>query len=125
MRTAWLRPLILTVLAVFWIGTGLVTLISLLQAAEQLGLAGFGPVVSRAAVRTFAALGILLGLMVCVRRTAPVALWGMVLMSLAYVVAGTIWRRDLWQDPLGPLLKMLPVAGLALAALAMGKTREA
>ncbi len=119
MRTAWLLPLIRAVLAVFWIGTGVVGLASLLQAAEQLGLAGAGPVASRLAVQVTAIVGIALGLFVCIRRTTSWALWGMVLMSLIYVAAGTVWRRDLWLDPLGPLLKMLPVAALALAALAM------
>ncbi len=127
MRTAWLLPLTLAVLAVFWIGTGVVALVSLLQAAEQLGLAGVGPGASRVAVQVTAVVDIALGLLVCIRRTAPVALWGMVLMSLAHVAAGTLWRRDLWLDPFGPLLKMLPVAALAWAALAMlkGAGREA
>src|SRR5690242_17284190 len=121
MRTAWLLPLTLATLAIFWTLTGVVALASLLQAAEQLGLAGFGPGASRAAVEAFAAIDIGLGLMVCIRRTAPLALKGMALMALAYVVAGTVWRRDLWLDPLGPLLKMAPVGVLALAALAMLK----
>jgi hypothetical protein len=114
-------------LAVFWIGSGVINLISLVQAAEQLGLAGFGPSVSRAVVEAASAFDIAVGLLVCIRRTAPLALKGMVLFVLAYIVAGTIWRRDLWLDPLGPLLKMLPVGVLALAALAMLKSscREA
>ena len=124
MRNAWLPPLIVAVLAVFWIGTGGVALASLLQAAEQLGLAGLGPGASRIAVQVTAVVDIALGLLVCMRRTASLALWGMVLMSLLYIAAGTLWRRDLWLDPLGPLLKMLPVAALALAALAMLKGAE-
>jgi len=124
MRTGWLLPLILTVLAVFWIGTGVVAFVSLLQAAEQLGLAGFGPDASRTVVEAFASVDIALGLMVCWRRTAPIGLIGMALMSLVYILAGTIWRRDLWLDPLGPMLKMLPVLALALAALVMTSRRE-
>jgi hypothetical protein len=121
MRTAWLLSLTLAVLTVFWIGSGVINLISLTQAAEQLGLAGFGPSVSHAAVEAAAAFDIAVGVLVCIRRTAPLALKGMALFVLAYVIAGTIWRRDLWLDPLGPLLKMLPVGVLALAALAMLK----
>lgn len=127
MRTGRILPLVLAALAVFWIGTGVVALVSLLQAAEQLGLAGLGPAASRAAVEVFAALAIGLGLLVCIRRTRRWALRGMALASLAYILAGTLWRRDLWLDPLGPLLKMLLAAALALAALAMleGQGREA
>lgn len=121
MRPAWLLPLTLAALAIFWTGTGAIAFVSLLQAAEQLGLAGFSPAASRVTVEVFAVIDIGLGLMVLPRRTAPIALWGMALMSLAYAVAGTIWRLDLWLDPLGPLLKMLPAGVLALAALAMLK----
>lgn len=124
MRTGPLLPLILAALCLFWIGTGVVALVSLLQAAEQLGLAGFGPVASRAAVEAFAAVAIILGLMACAPKTAPLALKGMVAVSLAYIVAGTLWRRDLWLDPLGPLLKMAPIAALSLAALAMLENRK-
>jgi len=60
-----------------------------------------------------------LGLMVCFSRTAPLALKGMVLVTGAYVVGGTLWRRDLWFDPLGPLLKTLPGGVLALMTLAV------
>jgi hypothetical protein len=121
MRLARPLPLTLGALAVFWIGSGVINLISLVQAAEQLGLAGFAPDVSRGVVEMAAAVDIILGLLVCVRRTAPLALKGMAVFVLAYIVAGTIWRRDLWLDPLGPLLKMLPVGVLAFAALAMLK----
>jgi hypothetical protein len=121
MRTAWLLPLTMSALAAFWIGTGVVALVSLLQAAEQLGLAGVGPGASRVVVEVMAVIDIVLGVLVCVRRIRPTALWGMVLMSLIYIAAGTLWRRDLWLDPLGPLLKMLPVCVLALAALALLK----
>src|SRR4051812_17585326 len=109
MRTAWLLPLILTALAVFWIGTGVVGLVSLVQAAEQLGLAGFSPNTSRMAVEALAISGIALGMMVWWGRTTTVALVGMALVSLVYMIGGTVWRRDLWWDPLGPLLKMLPI----------------
>jgi hypothetical protein len=125
MRTAWLLRLILAILAVFWVGSGVTALVSLLQAAEQLGLAGFGPAASRIAVEVFAVISIALGLLVCWPRTAPLALKGMALMSVAYVLAGLVWRRDLWLDPLGPLLKMLPIFALALAALAMTRKRQA
>lgn len=87
------------VLAVFWIGTGIVALVSLLQAAEQLGLAGLGPHASRLAIEVTAVIDIALGLLVCIRRIAPLALWGTVLMSPVYIAAGTLWRRDLWLDP--------------------------
>lgn len=117
-RLYFLKPLAILILAVFWTLSGVIALVSLLQAAEQLGLGGFSPAASRATVEIGAAVDIALGLMVCVRRTAPLALKGMVLVSLAYLAGACLWRRDLWFDPLGPLLKVLPGAVLALMTLA-------
>jgi len=118
-----LKPLAILILAVFWTLSGVIALVSLLQAAEQLGLAGFSPAASRAVVEAGAAVDIALGLTVCHRRTAPLALKGMVLVSLAYLAGACIWRRDLWFDPLGPLLKVLPGAVLALMTLAVLEER--
>ena len=118
-----LKPLAILVLAAFWIGSGVIALVSLLQAAEQLGLAGFSPASARATVEIGAAIDIALGVLVGVRRTAPLALKGMVLVSLAYLAGACLWRRDLWLDPLGPLLKTLPGAILALVTLAVLEER--
>jgi hypothetical protein len=111
------------ILAAFWTLSGVIALVSLVQAAEQLGLAGFSPEAARATVEIGAAVDIALGLMVCVRRTAPLALKGMVLVSLAYLAGACFWRRDLWLDPLGPLLKVAPGAVLALMTLAVLEDR--
>jgi uncharacterized protein YbjT (DUF2867 family) len=116
-RLYFLKPLAILILAVFWILSGAIGLVSLDQAAEQLGLAGFSLDASRATVEVGAGVDIALGVLVCVRRTAPLALKGMVLVSLAYLAGACFWRRDLWLDPLGPLLKVLPGAVLALMTL--------
>jgi len=122
-RLYFLKPLAILILAMFWTLSGVIALVSLLQAAEQLGLAGFSPGAARMVVEAGAAVDIALGLMVCHRRTAPLALKGMVLVSLAYLLGACLWRRDLWLDPLGPLLKVLPGAVLALMTLAVLEER--
>jgi uncharacterized protein YbjT (DUF2867 family) len=122
-RLYFIKPLALVLLAIFWIGSGVIGLISLAQAAEQLGLAGFSAGAARGVVEAGAAVDIALGLMVCCRPTASFALKGMVAVTLAYVAGGTLWRPDLWFDPLGPLLKTIPAGVLALAALAMMDNR--
>jgi uncharacterized protein YbjT (DUF2867 family) len=122
-RLYFLKPMAILILAAFWTLSGVIALVSLVQAAEQLGLAGFSPEAARATVEIGAAVDIALGLMVCVRRTAPLALKGMVLVSLAYLAGACFWRRDLWLDPLGPLLKVAPGAVLALMTLAVLEDR--
>jgi DoxX-like family len=54
-----------------------------------------------------------------VRRTARPALLGALALSLAYLALGTILMPALWADPLGPLLKIAPIAVLHLIALAI------
>jgi uncharacterized protein YbjT (DUF2867 family) len=122
-RLYFLKPLAILVLAAFWTLSGVVGLVSLLQAAEQLGLAGFPLGAARATVEIGAAVDIALGLLVCFRPTARIALKGMVLVSLAYLSGACLWRRDLWLDPLGPLVKVAPSAVLALLTLAVLEDR--
>jgi hypothetical protein len=62
---------------------------------------------------------LLLASLVCFRRSAPTALRGMIVVTLAYLAAASVWAPTLWSDPLGPLVKSVPAAFLALAALAM------
>ena len=40
-------------------------------------------------------------------------------LSLFYALAGSALRPDLWGEPLGPLLKILPIFVLHLVALAI------
>ena len=43
----------------------------------------------------------------------------MVVVGLGYLVTGSVLRPDLWADPLGPLLKILPATMLAVVAAAL------
>lgn len=47
----------------------------------------------------------------------------MVAITAAYLAGATVWRPDLWADPLGPLVKVVPAALLAVVALAMLEER--
>lgn len=41
----------------------------------------------------------------------------MLVVTAGYLIGGALVRPDLWLDPMGPLLKSIPAAFLALAAL--------
>ena len=43
----------------------------------------------------------------------------MLFVTLAYLVAGTILTPQLWLDPLGPLLKIVPILIATLFTLAI------
>ena len=53
----------------------------------------------------------------------PAAAIGMIGVTAAYLLAGTLFTPDLWLDPLGPFVKTLPAAVLALVALAIRDAR--
>jgi hypothetical protein len=40
-------------------------------------------------------------------------------LSAFYLIAGSVLRPDLWNEPLGPLLKILPILVLHLVAMAI------
>ena len=50
---------------------------------------------------------------------ARAGLYAAATVSLVYIAAGTILLPRLWLDPLGPMLKVLPVLALTFVALAI------
>jgi uncharacterized protein YbjT (DUF2867 family) len=122
-RLYFLKPLSLVCLALFWAVSGLVGLFQRNEAAAPLVAAGVSPAAALILVTAGSLLDLVLAGLVAFRRSAPVGLWGMILVTPAYLLAATIWAPNLWADPLGPLVKALPAAVLALLALAMMEER--
>lgn len=117
-RLYLLKPVIIGMLALFWLASGVIALVRFDQSAAMLATAGLpGLAKSLTAITSIA--DILLGAGVLVRRFARPALIGMIVLSLGYLAGGTVLSPWLWADPLGPLLKVLPSIALALAALAI------
>lgn len=119
----FLKALALAVFALFWIGTGLVSLgpgweigVSLMRSTAAAPLAEIGVVAG-------ALTDITLGVALLFRRTTRLALYGTLLVSLFYAVTGTILAPELWRDPLGPMLKIWPIMVLNLIALAILRER--
>jgi uncharacterized protein YbjT (DUF2867 family) len=117
-RLYLLKPVVLAGLALFWVVSGLVGALRLAEGASVLEQAGFGPALARGAVLMGSAVDVALGLLLLHRRSARAALLGMMLVTAAYLLGASLWRPDLWLDPLGPLVKTLPAALLAATALA-------
>lgn len=119
----FLKPLVIAVLAMFWIGTGLISLgpgwhIGMLLMQEG-DAAAWGPLV----ITSGALIDIALGIGIAVRRTSRVALYAMLVVTVAYVIIGTALVPRLWIDPLGPMLKIWPILMLNLVALAILEDR--
>ncbi|MGK9055500.1 SDR family oxidoreductase [Neorhizobium petrolearium] len=119
----FLKPVIFVVLPLFWIATGIISL----TAGYDEGLT----LMNRADAGMFAApsvvagalADILIGATIALRRTSRLGLWGAVLLSLFYAAAGTVLLPELWNEPLGPLLKIWPILVLHLVALAILEER--
>ncbi len=118
-RLYFLRPVTLAVLASFWIMSGLIGMLEAPRAVQTLTVAGIAARPAQALVWLGSVLDISLGALICHRATARWALRGTLWLSGAYVLGATVWRADLWSDPLGPLLKIIPAALLACVALAI------
>jgi uncharacterized protein YbjT (DUF2867 family) len=98
-RLYFVKPLILATLAAFWILSGAIGFARAGEASQVLVQGGVDAGRALIMVWSGAAMDILLGLLVCARRTAAPALLGMLLVTMAYLAGATIWRPDLWADP--------------------------
>lgn len=122
-RLYLMMPIAIAVLSAFWLTSGLIGLLRLQEAATILVQGGFRPALAAMAVATGAVADVLLGLLVLFRPVTRTALAGMIAMTAVYLLAATVWFPDLWADPLGPLVKSIPAAFLALVAMQLVETR--
>ncbi len=117
-RLYLLKPILIAGLAFFWLLTGVIAL----TAGFEMGRAYLVPTlgeIAGPAVVAGAVLDILVGALMLFRRTARAALWAANAVSLAYLLAATFLIPDLWLDPLGALLKVLPLLLAQSVALAI------
>lgn len=122
-RMLLMMPILIATLSVFWGLSGLIGLARVSQAAEVLVQAGWAPILAAASVVFWALVDIAIGIGFAFRRSAKHACWAAVAVSLIYLAAATLVTPHLWLDPLGPLLKVIPGAVLALVARACLETR--
>lgn len=109
-RLYWLKPAAIVALAAFWIATGVIALGPGRAAAMSvLTKAGFGPWAAEFWLAAGSLVDIAAGLALLVRRFARRALQLMLIVSLTYLVIGTVTAPGLWLDPLGPYTKIIPV----------------
>ncbi len=117
-RLYLLKPVVILTLSLFWLLSGLIPLLDVKAAAAH-----FPPAipVSFALAMTVATclLDILLGSAVLIRPHARKAMLAMIVTSLAYLAGGTLLEPQLWLDPLGVLVKVLPSITLTLVSLAI------
>lgn len=114
-RLYFFKPVAILTLSAFWLITGVITLIDIDAAAAVLRERQVSAFWAYSAVVSGAFADILLGACILVRPWLRFATTGMIAVTLAYLIGGTMLAPDLWRDPLGPLLKAIPAMMLALA----------
>jgi len=113
-RLYFALPLAIFVLSLFWIASGLVALARPALAASVLSGSLLPGWLISATVIGGALVDIALGLAILWRPWCKRAAVGMIAVSGAYLTGGTLFAPNLWIDPLGPLVKVMPSIMLAL-----------
>ncbi|ASP35363.1 SDR family oxidoreductase [Labrenzia sp. VG12] len=113
-RLYLLLPLAIASLSLFWFLSGVIGLLSFSEAKAVLTDRGGSAAFASVAVVGGAVVDMVLGAGVLVRRWTRLACLGMIAVSAAYLFFGTLLAADLWADPLGPFVKVLPAIVLAL-----------
>lgn len=114
-----LKPVVFACLSLFWLVSGAIGLARIDAAAEVLTARGIGEGFARAAVVAGAAADIAAGVAILLSVLARPALLAMAAIAAFYLAAATLLAPDLWLDPLGPLVKVIPGFCLVLVALAI------
>ena len=113
-RAQLFYPIALVALAAVFVASGVIGLWRMDAAARVLGEA-VSSGVARMLVIGGSLLDIGLGLALLARSWAVAAAVGMIALSCAYLVFGAVLTPHLWSDPMGPLIKIIPVMVLAAA----------
>jgi len=115
-------PVVLSFTAVFWMLSGV---IGLIQFDKAVGIVqpALGSVIATSAVVIGSFVDIAIGLAFFVRKYFRTACVASLLVAAAYLVMGTLLTPQLWLDPLGPLLKIIPSIALSMFLLTMTEER--
>ncbi|MER9370369.1 SDR family oxidoreductase [Mesorhizobium sp. M0518] len=117
------KPAIFVVLPFFWIMTGVISLTTGWRSGVELLIDTAVGALAGPAVVAGALADMIVGALIAWRPTGRLGLFGAIALSLFYAIAGSILRPELWNEPLGPLMKILPILVLHFVALAVLEER--
>ncbi|RUW23696.1 SDR family oxidoreductase [Mesorhizobium sp. M1E.F.Ca.ET.041.01.1.1] len=118
-----LKPIVFAILSTFWLASGVVGLARHDAAADILVSRGLPPAAALGMVLAGSVADIVVGAAVVVRPLARLVLLAMVAITLLYLAAATMLAPDLWLDPLGAIVKAVPMLCLVLVALVILEER--
>ena len=122
-RLYFVKPVLRLTLALYWMLTGAAVAIAPEPARDWLGAAGFAPGLVGPMLWATAAVDILLGALLLVRWRVALVGSAQILVSVGYLLVISATLPALWLDPLGPLLKVVPIIVATLAMMAIEADR--
>jgi hypothetical protein len=124
-RLVFPRPVLRIVLGLFWLASGLITAFDPARsdASAILDRAGFDGGWALAALWGGVAADVALGGLVLIDRHVRLAGAGMIAVTAAYLAVLSLTIPELWLDPLGPLVKTLPIIPAVLVMMALEDDR--
>ncbi|MEX0276667.1 MAG: SDR family oxidoreductase [Ruegeria sp.] len=122
-RIGLLMPIVIASLSLFWVVSGVLGLFNLALAADVLTRVGWSVWIAKLSVVFWSFVDIALGLAVLWRPWVAHACLAQVAVAAFYLLSATIVTPTLWADPLGPLVKIIPILMLSLTARAMLDSR--
>jgi len=117
-RLYLLKPLVIGGLTLFWIASGLIALGPARAATLAIARDAFGAWAQPLAMTT-GLLDIIIGTAIAFRASARAGLHAGWIVSLGYLAGATLFLPRLWLDPLGAMVKVLPILMLTFVALAI------
>lgn len=119
-RLYLLKAMTLSTLVMFWLASGVIALtVGFPQATAVLTKSGLLEFLASPITVATALLDIVIGLGIAWRRYARASLWVGIGVSVTYLVASLILAPVLWLDPLGPMVKTVPIVVLMLIGVAI------
>ncbi len=124
-RLYFVKPLLQLTLALFWIFTGVIALLPgpFAAAVALVTESGVDYALAATLVWLGCVLDILLGVLFLQQRWVRFAGAAQIVLSLGYLFVLTCLKPELWIDPLGPLLKVVPLIAATAAVMALSEKR--
>lgn len=114
-RAYFMIPASIAILSIFWVASGLIALAQPSRAMAVLTERGIPADITRLIVMGGALVDLALGIGILWKRWCRQAAIGMAVVAISYAAGSLFIAPDLWLDPVGPMLKVLPGIMLAVS----------